>query len=299
MKFTREGYARMNAPRQIGLASLLLGVVLAGCTRETAPGRDESGSAPAADPVASRGITPSSNAASQAEHEHAAGAHGGVIIPVGADSYHAEAIVEKSGGFRLILLGQDETRIQEVDIQPLRAYVKGEADTDALSLDLVATPQAGDSPGKTSQFVGQLPAAVTGRAIQVTIPNLNIQGERFRIGFTTAVAEPAAGMHSDLAGDEQRLLYLTPGGKYTAADIEANGNVTAAEKYKGIQSDHNAKPQPGDRLCPISMTKANPEFVWIIGGKSYLFCCPPCIDEFLMMAKESPDELRDPETYVK
>jgi hypothetical protein len=299
MKLPSEGIPRMNAPRQIGFASLLLGVLLAGCTRESAPGRNEGSSVPAADPVASSGTEPSPSTAIQADHQHAAGAHGGVIIPIGADSYHAEAIVEKAGGFRLLTLGQDETRIQEVDIQPLRAYVKGEADTDAAPVDLIATPQDGDSPGKTSQFVGRLPETLIGKAIQVTIPNLNIQGERFRIGFTTAVAGHGDEMPASVVGDEERMLYLTPGGKYTAADIEANGNVTAAEKYKGIKSDHNAKPQPGDRICPISRTKANPEFVWIVDGKPYLFCCPPCIDEFLIMAKESPDELRDPETYVK
>ena len=281
------------------LAALLLGLLLVGCTRESSTNRDESSPLSAPDPAGSSGTEPSASTLSEAEHGHAAGSHGGVIIPIGADSYHAEAIIEKSGSFRLITLGQDETRIQEVDVQQLRAYVKGEADADAVSIDLVATPQEGDSPGKTSQFIAQLPETLIGKAVQVTIPNLNIQGERFRIGFTTAVAEHADEMPSGLVGEEERRLYLTPGGKYTAADIEANGNVTASQKYKGMKSDHNAKPQPGDRICPISMTKANPEFAWIIDGKSYLFCCPPCIDEFLTMAKESPDDLRDPETYVK
>lgn len=277
----------------------LLTLLLFGCARESTPAGDESRPVSSPEPAASSGAESSVSSLSDAEHGHVAGAHGGVIIPIGADSYHAEAIIEKSGSFRLITLGQDETRIQEVDVQQLRAYVKGEADADAVSVDLVATPQDGDSPGKTSQFVAQLPETLIGKAVQVTIPNLNIQGERFRIGFTTAVAEHSEEMPSALAGDEESKLYLTPGGKYTAADIEANGNVTASQKYKGMKSDHNAKPQPGDRICPISMTKANPEFAWIIDGKSYLFCCPPCIDEFLTMAKESPDELRDPETYVK
>jgi YHS domain-containing protein len=281
------------------LVALLLGLLLVGCTRESSTNRDEGSPLSSPDPAGSSGTEPAASTLSEAEHGHAAGSHGGVIIPIGADSYHAEAIIEKSGSFRLITLGQDETRIQEVDVQQLRAYVKGEADADAVSIDLVATPQEGDSPGKTSQFIAQLPETLIGKAVQVTIPNLNIQGERFRIGFTTAVEEHADEMPSGLVGDEERRLYLTPGGKYTAADIEANGNVTASQKYKGMKSDHNAKPQPGDRICPISMTKANPEFAWIIDGKSYLFCCPPCIDEFLTMAKESPDELRDPETYVK
>jgi len=53
-------------------------------------------------------------------------------------------------------------------------------------------------------------------------------------------------------------------------------------------------PKKGDRICPISKTKANPTFVWIVGGKSYTFCCPPCIDEFVKTAKEKPDRIKDP-----
>jgi YHS domain-containing protein len=58
-------------------------------------------------------------------------------------------------------------------------------------------------------------------------------------------------------------------------------------------------PKPGDRICPITETKANPKFVWVIGGKSYQFCCPPCIDEFLQKAKSSDDPLPDPEIFVQ
>ncbi len=39
------------------------------------------------------------------------------------------------------------------------------------------------------------------------------------------------------------------------------------------------------------MTKANPVFSWVIGGKTFEFCCPPCVDEFVRMAKESPDDI--------
>ncbi len=38
---------------------------------------------------------------------------------------------------------------------------------------------------------------------------------------------------------------------------------------------------------------------WIVGGKPYRFCCPPCVEEFVKNAKESPDALMDPESYVK
>jgi YHS domain-containing protein len=92
---------------------------------------------------------------------------------------------------------------------------------------------------------------------------------------------------------------LTPGGRYTAADIEANGNMTASQKFKGIKSEHDMKPEVGDMLCPISGTKANSKFTWIIDGKPYEFCCPPCVDEFLASAKESMDPLPDPDSFIK
>ena len=88
-----------------------------------------------------------------------------------------------------------------------------------------------------------------------------------------------------------------PGGKYTLDDIRANGNLTRSQKFKDFVSSHNLKPQSGDLICPISLSKAHPQCSWIIGGKSYQFCCPSCIDEFLTAAKKSPEEIEDPEFY--
>ena len=36
-----------------------------------------------------------------------------------------------------------------------------------------------------------------------------------------------------------------------------------------------------------------------IGGRTYRFCCPPCVDEFVKTAKEQPGEVREPEDYVE
>lgn len=119
--------------------------------------------------------------------------------------------------------------------------------------------------------------------------------ERFRFSFE---AESTV-MPQTVTADAARDLYLTPKGLYTAADIEANGSTTAAEKYRGFHSAHDFGPKPGDRICPITQTKANPQCAWIVGGKKYLFCCPPCIDEFVKLAKESPEQVKDPVEYVK
>lgn len=106
-------------------------------------------------------------------------------------------------------------------------------------------------------------------------------------------------MPAGVSADEERALYLTPGGLYTEADIKANGSVTAGDKYKGKMAKHDMKPKAGEKVCPITMTKANPKFTWIIGGKTYEFCCPPCIDEYVLLAKTSPKEVLDPSEYIK
>jgi len=126
---------------------------------------------------------------------------------------------------------------------------------------------------------------------------------------TAPAAESGHGHQSSAHGDdnkqiamtasdsEARKLYLTPGGKYTADDIQANGNVIASVKFKGVKAEHDLKPKSGEKVCPITLTKANPKFAWMVDGKSYEFCCPPCVEEFVGLAKEKPDEIMPPEFY--
>ena len=65
------------------------------------------------------------------------------------------------------------------------------------------------------------------------------------------------------------------------------------------RSEHDLRPKSGDKICPITLTKANAKFSWVIDGKTYEFCCPPCVDEFVALAKEKPDEIEAPEFYRK
>jgi hypothetical protein len=238
---------------------------------------------------------------SDTEHGHKAGAHGGIMVSLGRDSYHVEAVVESDGTIRLYTLGQDETRVIDVESQSLKGFVKADGDADSKSIAFEPSPQDGDAENRTSLFVGKLPTELIGQKLEVTIPNIRIAGERFRLGFQSGQEAHADSpeMPDKLADDAERELYLTPGGRYTAADVAANGNVTASQKFKGIKSTHDMRPKVGDMLCPVSGTKANPEFTWIIDGKSYEFCCPPCIDEYLASAKTSTDPLPEPESFVK
>jgi YHS domain-containing protein len=234
------------------------------------------------------------------EHAHKPGAHGGNIVSIGQDNYHAEAIFEKGGIVRLYILGKDEAKIQDVEKQTLTAYARVEGEKDATALAFKPEPQAGDAPEKTSQFVGRLPGDLLGRSVSITA-TISIAGDRFRFNFENAAfgGHEESDMPSGVAAEEERQLYLEPGGKYTAADIDANGRMTASEKFKGLRSSHGAHPRPGDRICPISETKANPKFTWVIGGKTYEFCCPPCVDEFVKTAKEHPENIREPAEYIR
>jgi hypothetical protein len=272
----------------LGLGLLAL-VLVVGC-------RDSQTQAPQAATTAAHKAQESSK---EGEHGHKPGTHGGIIVEIGRDNYHAEAIFEKGGTLRLYTLGKDEAKIQEVESQILTAYVKPEGGTEAVPFELRPAAQPGDAEGQTSQFVGKLPTELAGQKVEVTIPSLRIGGERFRLGFASVSESHDEGMPAKVAAEEERKLYLVPGGKYTEADIKANGNVTASEKFKGLKAQHDLRPKPGEKICPVTLTKANPKFTWVVAGKAYEFCCPPCVDEFVKTAKESPDEIKEPEAYVK
>ena len=280
---------------------VLVGWTLAGCGTGSAP---TGGSKPRPGSAASPKMTTErasggTSANDDEEHGHRPGLHGGILISLGRDSYHAEAVFEAGGKLRLYMLGQDESRVMEVEEQQLKAFARREDGAGSVPFMMRPEPQEGDRPGQTSQFVGDLPEGLVGPGVEVTIPNLAIAGERFRVGFASAAPGHAEPMSDRVATDEESVLYLTAGGKYTEADIDANGRVTASTKFRGVKSLHDMSPKPGDRICPVTRTKANAKFTWIVDGQPYQFCCPPCVDEFVKTAKQSPDEIAPADRYVK
>ena len=253
-----------------------------------------------ADPNVSTADTKDSDSSAADEHAHAPGAHGGNIISIGRDSYHAEAVFERGGDLKLYTLGQDETKVLEVNTQTLPAHVKADNESESVAITLHSDTQADDTEGKTSVFTGKVPEDLQGKSVSVTIPSIKIGADRYRIAFSSQVeAHGSEEMPSKVADDEEKSLYLTPGGKYTVADIEANGNVTASQKFRGFKAEHDLHPKGGDQICPVTLTKANPKCSWIVDGKTYEFCCPPCVDEFVKMAKENPGDMKEPDAYVK
>ena len=303
--------------KSLVISSVIMSVAV-GCRWDTSPASDEefastssASSAPSSIAggarQASQSIrTPESTSAAVVEPEgeltHSPGAHGGTIVPIGAESYHAEVVFEKSGKMRLLMLGKDETQTQDVEQQALQAYIQTNSESAAETIALFAAPQEGDSTGMTSQFTGQLPESLLGKELKVTIPNLRIRGNRFRVGFTTATESPvgrAGNMPPPVGSEREQQLYFSAAGKYTAADIEANGLLPPSQKFKAVRAARNRPPAIGDPLCPVTRLKANPKLTWIVDAQPYNFCSPNCIDEFVQLAKEHPDQIKMPELSVK
>ena len=117
-------------------------------------------------------------------HAHKPGAHGGTIVSLGKDSYHAEVVFEKDGGVRLYMLGKDESTPQEVQVQDLVGYVTPAGAMDAVQVKFAADPRKEDAAGKTTQFAAKLPPDLHGKTVKVTINNVQVGAERFRIEFS-------------------------------------------------------------------------------------------------------------------
>ncbi len=230
-------------------------------------------------------------------HDHPEGSNGGIIVSVGHDHYHVEAVFESGGVFKMFTLDHDQAKLITVPSQELTAYIRAPGKTESAAVVLKPRPQAGDPPGTTSLFVGQLPEQLLGSQLIVTVPVIRIAGQRYRFGFMSPTVDHGPAMPAKVTDAAERQLYLTPAGAYLAADIKANGSKTASEKYRGFRAAHDMNPKPGDTVCPVTRTKANPQCTWIVGGKTYQFCCPPCIDEFVQRAKQEPDGLASPDTY--
>lgn len=228
-----------------------------------------------------------------------AGHHGGRFVSLGHDEFHVEAVFEPTGRLSLYTLAADETVVLDVQTQMPTAYVRAAGSSQSSPVTLKSAPQAGDGPGRTSRFVAQLPSDLAGRAVDVSVPNLRIGSRRFHLAFASTDHASESDMPAKILDEQERDLYLTAGGRYTEADIEANRRLTASQKFRGFVAKHDRNPQRGDRICPITQTKANRDCTWIVAGREYAFCCPPCVDEFVRLAKESPEEIQPPERYVR
>lgn len=125
-------------------------------------------------------------------HAHKPAAHGGKIVSVGSDNYHAEVVFEKDGHLRFYTLGKDETKSISIESQTLNAHAKQDGADKSHEMELKPAPQKDDPKGKASLFAGKLPAELIGKKVTVTVVGLKIEGETFRVEFSSEV-----GNHGD------------------------------------------------------------------------------------------------------
>lgn len=273
-------------------AAIALSAVLIGCnTRDPDPPSDR---ARAGD---KKGL---SHPHKEGKHAHAPGAHGGVVVEIGRDNYHGEVLVEAKGLLVLYTLGKDETKIQVVEPQKVTFQVQTAKDAEPVEVVLEPSPQSNDTPGKTSRFAAPLPESLWGKDLILTSPSgMKIAGDRFRINSFTLSRHKTLPPAPGAGTQKERDLFLKPGGIYTEADIKRNGGIVPSVKFKDMEWPHDDKIKVGDRLCPITDNKADPRCAWVVGGKEYQFCCPPCLTRFVTLAKTDSKKIKAPEEYVK
>ncbi len=195
------------------------------------------------------------------EHEHKSGAHGGLIVPLDGAPLSHRGDPGGGGKLRLLTLGEDESRVQDVETQTITAYVRPLGDLNARAFELKPEPQPGDGPGKTSAFLGQFPDGLAGRDLMVVVPSIRIDGQRLRFGFEISEPESSPTMPGKVADEEERTLYLTPGGKYTEADVLANGRRTASMKFAGFRASHDPHPHAGIACLPDHRYASQPRLL--------------------------------------
>lgn len=208
---------------------------------------------------------------------------------------HVELAKAPTGALELHILDLDTATALPITATALD--VEATNDSGTRTIAFTALPLPGEAP-RSSRF--RSPERSFGEKETVELATyLPIDGKNYRIRFPKTNSEHGGGHGAPIArtaADEE--LWFTPKGKYTAADIAANGALTAYEKYAGIEVDH-ADPNPGEIVCPISKSRSNPKITWAIDGKLYAFCCPPCIEDMVQRAKDDPDSILPPEAYTK
>lgn len=232
-------------------------------------------------------------------HEHETGPHGGMIVAINEDEphYHVEFVVETDGRIRLFLSGEKPEQIVQVKPHTLIARAKLAGEPEETSILLRPAEIMSATPQNTSQFWGRMSPELMGKHLTLEIKDLEIEDRKFAFVIKLPSAADPTG-RSRVATDLERELVLKPRAGYTQADVEAAGGVIPSAKYKDVRPGHSMRAMRGDRLCPVSRIKADSRISWNVKGRTYQFCCSPCIVDFVSLAKERPEEIVAPENLV-
>jgi hypothetical protein len=235
------------------------------------------------------------------DHDHGPGPHGGTIIEFG--KWHGEFVVNhKSQEATIYILDEDVKNAVPVKADTLLLSIKDPQ----FQVDLKAVPLDGEAKGMSSRFVGKHEKLGKEQPFAGTLSG-EIDGKPYAGDFKE---KPEAHDHkhgkvegtpTSMTSAETReaKVFLTPDGIYTKADIEKNGNTIPSIKFKGIYWAHDDDLKVGDKVCPVTDNKADPQCFWWVNGEKYEFCCPPCLEKFVKSAKETPEKIKAPAAYLK
>ncbi len=263
---------------------LLVGLVIpviAGCGNQPAP------------------QPPAPAAPTAAKHDHATiGPRGGPLAEWGDHQFHVEFTVDHETGTAVVyILDANAKAAVPIAAGQLTLSLKLSEPT---TLALTPKPQPGDPAGKASAFEGRHDALRTMRRLAGTVGG-QFDGARYSGSFEQAAHADHKGEPKSPAGPTPREteLFLTPGGIYTQADIAKNGGAVPSVKFAGVAFEHDDDLKPGDRICPVTVNKADDKCKWWVNGKEYTFCCPPCLEKFVKQAKQSPEKIKEPGEYIQ
>jgi YHS domain-containing protein len=232
--------------------------------------------------------------------DHSNGPHGGNVIDFGP--YHAELTVDQTTKKATIyILDSSIKNAVPIAADKLQLSIK----SPQFQVDMLADPQPGEAKGKSSRFSAVHENFGKKQEFEGTVSGV-LDGKPYLGDFDVKDHKDGDkhGKHEDAPKTDdglarERALFLTPGGIYTAADIAANGNTIPSIKYRGISWEHADDLKPGDKVCPITVNKADSKCTWIVNGKTYEFCCTPCLDKFVKWAKNEPGKIKAPEEYIQ
>jgi YHS domain-containing protein len=232
--------------------------------------------------------------------DHSNGPHGGNVIDFGP--HHVELVVDHTAKKATVyILDVTIKNAVPIAVEKLQFSVK----TPQFQVDLLADPLPGETKEKASRFSAVHENFAKKQDFEGTLSGMldgkpylgDFEGKDHKDGDKHGKHDVAPITDDGLA--RERDLFLKPGGIYTTADIAANGNTIPSLKYKGISWEHADDLKSGDKICPITVNKADPKCTWIVNGKTYEFCCTPCLDKFVKWAKQDPTKIKAPEDYIQ
>lgn len=177
----------MDYPRQFSVAALLsaFALAVAGC-----------GGGPAPTPAGSSATSSVEPAHNHPEH----GPHGGDLVELGDEEYHAEIVHETDGKLSVYILDGAATNMVPIDATEISLNVVHDGEAEQIAL--AAMPQESDAAGQSSRFVSadehageDLDHEGTEAKLAVTINGTSYQG--------AVEHDHAHGDHSHGGGDHQ------------------------------------------------------------------------------------------------